>query len=64
MFRAQGEYANALMNYEKALAVYKMKLGETHPYTQDTQLSVKIMELLIKLGIDEEQLMEFMKQKL
>ena len=40
-----------------------MKLGEAHPYTQDTQLSVKLMKLLIELGIDEEQLMELIKQK-
>ena len=50
--------------YENALAVRKMKLGEAHPYTQDTQLSIKIMELLIDLGINEEQLMELIKQKL
>ena len=63
VFRTQGEYEKALGYYEKALTVYKMKLGEAHPYTQDTQLSVKSMKLLIELGIDEEQLMEFIKQK-
>ena len=41
-----------------------MKLGEAHQYTQDTQMSVQIMELLIDLGINEEQLMELIKQKL
>ena len=46
------------------MAVFKMKLGEAHPYTQDTQMSVQIMELLIDLGINEEQLMELIKQKL
>lgn len=29
-------------------------MGEAHSYTQDNQLSVLIMELLIELGIDEE----------
>lgn len=58
LFRAKGEYERALDYYEKALIVRKMKLGEAHPYTQDIQLSVQIMKLLLKLGIDEEQLME------
>ena len=40
-----------------------MKLGEAHPYTQDTQLYVKLMKLLIELGIDEEQLIGLIKQK-
>ena len=44
---------NALMNYEKALAVYKMKLGEAHRYTQSTQQSVQIMRSLIEVGIDK-----------
>ena len=51
VFRAQGDYAKALMYYEKALAVYKMKLGEAHRYTQSTQQSVQIMRLLIERGI-------------
>ena len=63
VFRAQGDYDKALEYYEKALAVCKAKLGEAHPYTQDTQLSVQIMKLLIELGIYEEQLMELIKQK-
>ena len=64
VYSDQGDYEKALEYYEKALAVFKMKLGETHPYTQDTQMSVQIMELLIDLEINEEQLMELIKQKL
>ena len=63
VFRARGDYEKALEYYEKALTVFKIKLGEAHPYTQDTQLSVQFMELLIGLGIDEEQLMELIKRK-
>ena len=48
VFRAQGDYAKALMYYEKALAVRKAKLGEAHPYTQNTQRSVQKMEQIIK----------------
>ena len=57
------EYEKALKFYEKALAVRKKKLGEAHPYTRNTQLSLQIMELLIELGISEEQLMELIKRK-
>ena len=64
VFRAQGDYDKALEYYEKALAVCKAKLGEAHPYTQDAQLSVQIMKMLISLGIDEEQLLELIKRKL
>ena len=63
VFRAQGDYAKAKVYYEKALEVYKMKLGEAHPYTQNAQMSVQIMDLLLEFGIDEEQLMELIKRK-
>ena len=62
VFRTQGEYEKAMEYYERALIVRKMKLGEAHPYTQDTRLAVQIMKLLLKLGIDEEQLMEHIKR--
>ena len=56
VFRVQGDYAKALEYYEKVLAVRMIKVGKTHPYTQNAQLFVQQMELLIKLklGIDEE----------
>ena len=41
VYSDQGDYDKALMYYEKALAVCKMKRGETHPCTQNTQESVK-----------------------
>ena len=63
LIEAINDYRKALEYYKKALTVYKMKLGEAHPYTQDTQLSVQIMKLLIELGIDEEQLMKLIKRK-
>ena len=58
LFCAQGEYEKAMEYYEKALAARKTKLGEAHPYTQDPQMSVQIMELLIDIGIDEELLID------
>ena len=61
MYQAQGDYDKALEFYEKALTVFKAKLGANHPYTQSTQLSAEIMELCLMTGLNEDQLIEMIK---
>ena len=63
VFRARGEYQKALEYYEKALAIRIKKMGEDHPFTQDVQSSIKIMNVLILLGINEAQLRDLVMHK-
>ena len=62
VYRAQGDYAKALEYYRKANAVFLSVLGEEHPYTQDTALSIQIMELLEKTGMTEDEFREMVKK--
>ena len=61
VYCAQGEYEKSLDLYKKALIVYKAKLGANHPYTQSTQESVEIMKLYLMTGLNEDQLIEMIR---
>ena len=61
VYRAQGDYDKALGYYKKANAVFQSVFGENHQYTQATAQGIMIMELLIKNGMTEDQLMEMFK---
>ena len=49
VYQEQGEYEKALGYYERALTVFKAKLGANHRYTQGTQRAVQNLKSLIKL---------------
>ena len=61
VYKAKGDYEKALKFYEKAFTVFMAKLGVNHPYTQSTQLAVKIMKLCLRTGLNEDQLIEMIR---
>ena len=50
---ALGDYETALKHYRASLVVYSDKLGTEHPYTQETQLSIMVLEMLIDMEEEE-----------
>jgi tetratricopeptide (TPR) repeat protein len=62
VYRTQGDYAKALEYYRKANVVFLSVFGENHPYTQGTDLSIQIMELLVKTGMTEDEFMEMVEK--
>ncbi|WP_338792065.1 tetratricopeptide repeat protein [Bernardetia sp. MNP-M8] len=46
LYEAQEKYAEAKIYYEKALAMIKETVGETHPHYQNTSASLKRLDEL------------------
>jgi tetratricopeptide (TPR) repeat protein len=62
VLREQGKYDNALELYKKANAIFLSACGKNHPYVEDTQINIMIMETLITTGMTEDELMEMYYQ--
>ena len=61
LYESQGRYSEAEPHYLRSLAIRLEKLGENHPYTQSTQMSLILLRLQIATGMDTDSLTQLLQ---